>query len=158
MIIRKAEEKDISRLNELLKQVLEIHAKIRPDIFIPNTTKYTDEELRLILSIEDRPIFVAVDANDYVCGYAFCIIKNQPFTNNMIQSKSLFIDDLCVDEKYRGRGIGKKLFEFLKSEAEKLDCYDITLNVWSGNERAEKFYENLGMKTKERQLEYIIKK
>ncbi len=158
MIIRKAEENDISRLNELLKQVLEIHAKIRPDIFVPNTTKYTADELKLILTDDNRPIFVAVDSNDYVCGYAFCIIKNQSFTNNMIQFKTLFIDDLCVDEKYRGNGIGKKLFEFLKSEAEKLGCYDITLNVWNGNVSAEKFYENLGMRPKETQLEYIIKK
>ena len=39
MIIRKAEEKDIPRIIELLGQVLQIHADIRPDIFIPGTTK-----------------------------------------------------------------------------------------------------------------------
>ena len=41
MTVRKAEEKDITRIIELLGQVLQIHADIRPDIFIPNTTKYT---------------------------------------------------------------------------------------------------------------------
>ena len=35
MRIRKAEENDIPRIMELLGQVLEIHADIRPDIFIP---------------------------------------------------------------------------------------------------------------------------
>ena len=40
MNIRRANEKDIPRLVELLEQVLQIHADIRPDIFIPGTTKY----------------------------------------------------------------------------------------------------------------------
>ena len=46
--IRRAVDKDIPRLHELLGQVLQIHAEIRPDIFISGTTKYTDEELREI--------------------------------------------------------------------------------------------------------------
>ena len=39
MEIRRAEERDIPRLIELLEQVLQIHADIRPEIFIPGTTK-----------------------------------------------------------------------------------------------------------------------
>ena len=46
MRIRKAKEKDIPRLLALLGQVLQIHAEIRPDVFIPGTTKYTVRELR----------------------------------------------------------------------------------------------------------------
>ena len=61
MIIRKAEEKDIPRILELLGQVLQIHADIRPDIFIPNTTKYTAGELTELLKDEERPIYAAVD-------------------------------------------------------------------------------------------------
>ena len=53
MRIRKAEEKDIPRIMELLGQVLEIHADIRPDIFIPGTTKYTVTELAELLKQED---------------------------------------------------------------------------------------------------------
>ena len=49
MKIRKAEEKDIPRLLALLGQVLQIHAEIRPDIFIPGTTKYTVCELAALL-------------------------------------------------------------------------------------------------------------
>ena len=141
MIIRKAEEKDIPRILELLKQVLQIHADIRPDIFIPGTTKYTIDE------------FVVPD----VCrGYAFCQLQEQPFSNNMVQFKSLFIDDLCVDQEARGQHIGESLFEYVKSEAKRLGCYEVTLNVWAGNISAEKFYEKMGMRTKERQMEYIL--
>lgn len=63
----------------------------------------------------------------------------QPFSTNMVPFKSLFIDDLCVDK-----------------QAKELGCYEVTLNVWTGNTSAEHFYEKMGMKTKERQMEYIL--
>ena len=156
MRIRNAQEKDTEKLIDLLQQVLELHAKIRPDIFIPGTTKYTSEELKTLIRDESKPIYVAVDDIDTVMGYAFCQIKQQPFSNNMIQFKSLFIDDLCVDAACRGQHIGEQLFEHVKSEAKKLGCYEVTLNVWAGNTGAEHFYEKMGMKTKERMMEIIL--
>ena len=75
----------------------------------------------------------------------------------MVPFKSLFIDDLCVDQNTRGQHIGEKLIEHVKEEAKKIGCYEVTLNVWAGNTSAEKFYEKMGFQTKERQLEYILK-
>ena len=141
MIIRKAEETDIPIILELLKQVLQIHADIRPDIFIPGTTKYTADELMELLKNDEKPIYVAVDEDNVCVGYAFCQLQKQPFSNNMVQFKSLFIDDLCVDQQARGQHIGESLFEHVKKEARKMHCYEVTLNVWSGNTSAEKFYE-----------------
>ena len=156
MTIRKAQEKDISRIIELLGQVLQIHAEIRPDIFIPDTTKYTEQELAALLKDEKKPFYVAVNEEDVCMGYAFCQMKEQPFSNNMVQFQSLFIDDLCVDRFARGQHIGESLFDYVKQEAKRMGCYEVTLNVWAGNTSAEKFYEKMGMKTKERQLEYIL--
>lgn len=79
MKIRKAEKKDIPRILALLGQVLQIHAEIRPDIFIPGTTKYTPCELTELLQQEDHPIYVAVDEDDLCMGYAFCQLREQPF-------------------------------------------------------------------------------
>ena len=157
MIIRKAEEKDIPRIIELLGQVLQIHADIRPDIFIPDTTKYTVDELAELLKNKEKPIYVAVNEADVCVGYAFCQLQEQPFSNNMVPFKSLFIDDLCVDRQVRGQHIGESLFEYVKNEAKQMGCYEVTLNVWAGNTSAEKFYKKMGMKTKERQMEYILK-
>ena len=157
MNIRRAGEKDIPRLIELLQQVLDIHAKIRPDIFISGTTKYTNDELLQMILDDTNPIYVAVDEKDLCMGYAFCQLKEQPFSNNMVPFTSLFIDDLCVDQSLRGQHIGESLFEFVKAEAKRLGCYEVTLNVWAGNTSAEHFYEKMGMKTKERQMEYILK-
>lgn len=156
MKIRKAEEKDIPRLLALLGQVLQIHAEIRPDIFISGTTKYTVGQLAELLKQEDKPIYVAVDEDDVCRGYAFCQLKEQPFSTNMVPFKSLFVDDLCVDRQARGQHIGESLFEYVKQQAKELGCYEVTLNVWAGNTPAEHFYEKMGMKTKERQMEYIL--
>ncbi len=156
MNIRRANEKDIPRLIELLGQVLQIHADIRPDIFIAGTTKYTNEELLEMIKDDTNPIYVAADENDVCMGYAFCRLREQLFSNNMVPFTSLFIDDLCVDALTRGQHIGEALFEHVKSEAKRLGCYEVTLNVWAGNTSAEKFYEKMGLKTKQRQMEYIL--
>ena len=120
MKIRKAEEKDIPRLLALLGQVLQIHAEIRPDVFIPGTTKYTVCELTELLKQQDKPIYVAVNEDDVCMGYAFCQLKEQPFSTNMVPFKSLFIDDLCVDKQARGQHIGESLFEYVKQQAKVL--------------------------------------
>lgn len=158
MNIRRAKEKDITKINDLLNQVLEIHASIRPDIFISGTTKYTNLELSEMIKDDLKPIYVAVNESDEVIGYAFCQIKEQPFSNNMIQFKSMFIDDLCVDSNTRGMHVGYHLFEFVKEEAKRLGCYEVTLNVWEGNDSARAFYEKMGMKVKETQMEFILDK
>ena len=157
MTIRKAEEKDILRIIELLGQVLQIHADIRPDIFIPGTTKYTVSELTELLEKEEKPIYVAVNEEDVCVGYAFCQLQEQPFSTNMVPFDSLFIDDLCVDQNIRGKHIGQKIFEHVKEEAKKMGCYEVTLNVWEGNDTARRFYEKMGMVPKETQMEFILK-
>ena len=144
--IRRAEEKDIKKVMDLLSQVLEIHAKIRPDVFVSGTTKYTDAELLQMFEDDQNLVYVAVDEKDQVVGYAFCKLRQQPF-----------FDDLCVDTTIRGKHIGQKLFEHVKKEAVRLGCYEVTLNVWEGNDSAKAFYEKMGLKPKETQMEYIIK-
>ena len=156
MIIRRAAEKDISRILDLLSQVLELHAAIRPDYFVPGTTKYSHEELSVMLCEEDRRIFVAADENDTVLGYAFCEIKEQPNRDNMVQFRSVYIDDLCVDEKARGQHIGQALFEHVRNEAKALGCYTVTLNVWEGNNSARAFYDRMGFKPLSTKMEVIL--
>lgn len=157
MNIRKAEEKDVERILDLLSQVLEIHAAIRPDYFIPGTTKYSRDELAKMFNEENRLIYVAVDESDSVLGYAFCEIRHQSPRDNMVQFQSIYIDDLCVDEKIRGQHIGEALFEKVCQAAKKLNCYEITLNVWEGNDNARSFYEHMGFKPRSTTMEYILK-
>ena len=156
MTIRRAKTEDIPRVTALLEQVLAVHAEIRPDIFIPGTTKYTAEELEDIFRDDMRPVYVATDEAGTVQGYAFCVIQPPVPSNNMIPFTVLYIDDLCVDSHARGKGIGKALFHPVCAEAKRLGCRDITLNVWEGNDSAKAFYESMGMKVRKTVREIAV--
>lgn len=153
--VRRAQKKDADKTIKLLSEVLELHAKLRPDIFISGRTKYTREELNGIFSNDETPVFVAVDDNDEVAGYAFCVMKQPPFSTNMKPVRTLYIDDLCVDEDVRGQHVGTILFDHVKKYAKEQGCYDVTLNVWEGN-NAREFYDKMGMFVKETQMEIIL--
>lgn len=143
-MIRRAENKDINRLNELLYQVMAVHAVARPDIFKTGTKKYTSEELAKIIEDDETPIFVYEDEG-VIMGYAFCIYQHTPESFGLFERKVLYIDDLCVDEPYRRRHIGKKLYDFVVDTARENGCNSVTLNVWQVNPTAEAFYRSLGM-------------
>lgn len=156
MNIRRAEENDIEGINRLLCQVLMVHHNGRPDLFKDNAKKYTDEELIEIIKDDRKPIFVGVDDKNFVIGYAFCIFQQQTNSNILTDIKTLYIDDLCVDEGLRGQHIGKKFYEYVLSFAKEKGCYNVTLNVWSCNESAKKFYESCGMMPQKIGMETIL--
>lgn len=156
MEIRRAEIKDIDQILNLLKHVLKVHADIRPDIFISDGTKYNKEQLFEMIMGEKHLIYVASDGSK-IMGYVFCEIKYPAFASTMKPMKLLYIDDLCVDDKYHHQGIGTLLFNFIKEEARKRECDEITLSCWEGNDSAKAFYEKMGLKSKMVTMEYILK-
>lgn len=143
-------------MGKLLEQVNLVHHYGRPDIFKVGR-KYTDEELKALLLDESRPILVSVDEQDKVMGYAFCIYQQYVGSQLMTDIKTLYIDDLCVDEKLRGRHIGRELYEAAVSLAKETGCYNLTLNVWSCNESAMRFYEKCGLVPQKVGMELILK-
>lgn len=145
MQIRRAEIKDADKINELLFQVAKIHANGRPDIFKTATKKYSDQELIEIINNDDSPIFVATDEKDFCLGYAFCVFQKTKDSILLQDRKTLYIDDICVDENSRGKHIGKSLYDFVENFAKENGFDNITLNVWSFNQSAYKFYEKCGM-------------
>ena len=156
MEIRRAQFEDMDGINNLLMQVCLVHHKGRPDIFKYGAKKYTDEELKAIITDDLRPIFVGVDENGTVLGYAFCIFQQHINNNILTDIKTLYIDDLCVDENLRGQHIGKQLYEAVLAFAKESGCYNVTLNVWSLNEGAMKFYEACGLKPQKIGMETIL--
>ena len=157
MEIRRAEEKDMGSIHELLRQVCMVHHKGRPDLFQGNNNrKYTDGQLKEMLKDDSRPIFVAVDEADAVLGYAFCVFQQHLNNNILTDIKTLYIDDLCVDENIRGQRVGKFLYDYVLEFARKEGCYNVTLNVWNCNETAMKFYEKCGLKPQKVGMETIL--
>ncbi|MBQ5601722.1 MAG: GNAT family N-acetyltransferase [Clostridia bacterium] len=154
-MIRRAKEKDISKIGDLLSQVDLVHHNGRPDIFKIGR-KYSDDELETLIKDESRPILVSVDENDDVMGYCFCIFQQHIDNSVLTDIKTLYIDDLCVDEKLRGKHIGKELYEAAVKLAKDNDCYNLTLNVWSCNESAMRFYESCGLTPQKVGMEVIL--
>lgn len=145
MNIRRATQKDMDGINKLLCQVLMVHHNGRPDLFKGDVKKYTDEELLKIIQDDNRPIFVGVNDENDVMGYAFCVFQQHMNDNILTAVKTLYIDDLCVDEDLRGQHVGKQIYEYVLDFARKSECYNVTLNVWSCNPSAQKFYESCGL-------------
>ena len=151
-MVRRANTHDIGRIIELLHQVDMVHHVIRPDLFKPNTTKYDEQELEVLLGDDSKPVFVFDNGND-VLGHAFCLIKEVRDDKLLQDIKTLYIDDICVDEKARGKHVGKALYEYVRDYAVQIGCYNITLNVWEGNDAALSFYKNMGMKVQKTTME-----
>lgn len=154
-MIRRAKEKDIPRIGELLVQVDLVHHNGRPDIFKVGR-KYSDEELKDLLKDESRPILVSVDEADEVLGYCFCIFQQHVNDSVLTDIKTLYIDDLCVDEKCRGKHIGKELYKAAVCLAKECGCHNLTLNVWSCNTSAMGFYESCGLVPQKVGMELVI--
>ncbi len=155
IVIRRAEEKDLQKVDELLFQVNKVHSDARPDLFKPGAKKYTDAELKEIFQNDKTPVFVAC-INGEVVGYTFCIFKQFVNDNNLTDIKTLYIDDLCVDENVRGRHIGTALYEYVLSYAKQNGFYNVTLNVWADNPGAVKFYEKIGLRVQKIGMEKIL--
>ena len=152
-IIRLAEPRDLEAVNTLLRQVLKVHHDARPDLFREEGKKYTDEELLGIFADPETPVFV-YESDGVVLGYVFCAFRH-PSSGSLKTITTLYVDDLCVDGKARGRHIGKALFNHVKEYARQQGCHNITLHVWECNPGARAFYESLGMTPQYTSMELI---
>ena len=153
--IRQAVTADIQPIISLLHQVDMVHHRLRPDLFKPYTTKYNEEELALLFSDAAKPVFV-YEENGEVLAHAFCQISEVTNDRLLMDGKTMYIDDICVDEQARGRHVGKALFEFVRRYAQSIGCRTITLNVWAGNDAAEHFYTNMGLHVQKTCMEMIL--
>ena len=154
--VRKAAEKDIPKLLELLVQVDMVHHRGRPDLFKGPATKYNAEELKAILSDPATPVFVCVDDEDIPLGHAFCIHKQIVGDSVLTDIRTLYIDDICVDSTARGQHVGKTLYNHVIAYAREQGFYNVTLNVWSCNKTALKFYEAMGLVPQKIGMEVIL--
>ena len=153
---RRADKNDISSIMQLLHQVNMVHYELRPDLFKPHTTKYDEQELAALLSDDSTPIFVYDDGLGHVLGHAFCQVSEARNHRLLQDIKTLYIDDICVDEEARGQHVGKALYEYVRDYARSIGCSNITLNVWEGNDAALHFYQRMGMHVQKTGMEAKI--
>ena len=152
MEIRMACSRDIPGMIDLLLQVGEVHHRIRPDLFRSGAQKYDENALTELLKDSSRPIFAAVE-DGKLLGYCFCILEITKDNPVLMDQKSLYIDDLCVDENVRGKHVGSALYDYAMNYAREIGCDTLTLNVWCGNDSAMTFYESRGLKPRNIHME-----
>ena len=155
MDIRFAKAQDVRGILELLRQVGQVHHLGRPDIFRDKAQKYNEAQVLAMMNQQDNPIFVAVERNE-VLGYGFCMMKTYANDPVIADHTTLYIDDLCVDENHRGQRIGRAIYEKILEYARCRKCHNVTLNVWSCNPGAMKFYESLGLKPQKVGMETLL--
>ena len=155
MEIRFARAEDVAGILALLRQVGRVHHEGRPDIFRRGAQKYGASQVLAMLESGKTPIFVAVEAGK-VLGYGFCMFQEHKNDPVIADHTTLYIDDLCVDENRRGQGIGKAIYNEILRYAKMRKVYNVTLNVWSCNPGAMKFYEALGLQPQKIGMEKII--
>lgn len=156
MYIREATTRDIPYILRLLIQVDMVHHNGRPDLFKGPATKYDATELEDIIGDHSTPVFVCADEDERILGHAFCIHKQVKGDSVLTDVKTLYIDDICVDEAVRGHNVGRMLYEHVVDYAQREGFYNITLNVWNCNPQAMKFYEAMGLKPQKVCMEQII--
>ncbi len=155
-MMRKANKNDIKGIISLLYQVHAVHSNGRPDIFKKGGIKYQDFEIESIINNENTPVFVFVNDENIVLGYSFCEVVVTNENTSLHARKSLYIDDLCVDEKARGQHIGAALYDYVVNFAKENNFDSITLNVWELNDGAKAFYEKCGLKPLKTVMEQIL--
>ncbi len=156
-MVRRARKEDIARILELLIQVDMVHHNGRPDLFKGPATKYGADELEEIIKNDGTPVFVCVNEEGTVMGHAFCMHKQITDDRVLTDVRTLYIDDICVDEAFRGHGVGRALYDHVIEYARSLDFYNVTLNVWSCNPGAVKFYETMGLKPQKIGMEKLLR-
>ena len=157
MTVRFACEKDIPQMNSLLYQVERVHQQGRPDLFKEGAKKYTDNELKDMLKDKTKPIFAAVDENDVMKGYAFCVFQEHKGDNVLTDIKTLYIDDLCVDDASRGSDAAPLLMGAAEEFARQHGCDSVELNCWAFNKRAMHFYEKMGYTPQKTEYEKLLR-
>ena len=151
IVVEVPKMEDFKRINELALQVHEMHVTWNPDIFKSVKEVINKEYFENLIKNEE--IYIA-KVDKEIVGYIIFNIKEKE-NPSMRYRKQLNIDAICVDEKYRGKGIGTKILESIKEIAKTKGCTDLYLTVNQENENAIKVYEKFGFKVKN--IAYMMK-
>ena len=155
MEIRFAKEDELDRVNELRKQVNDLHVAGKPEVFKPG---FCDELRNYIHAIYNDPeqwIAVAAEKGT-ICGFAVLHHIHKPENPFMYERDFLDIDEFCVDEAYRRQGVASAMIRFIRDFAKEQGYHRIELNMWEFNEGALAFYEAAGFTTFRRYMEMMI--
>lgn len=89
----------------------------------------------------ERPVFdfFVVEENEMIVGTAIYYFRYSTW-----KGKALYLEDLVVSEKHRGKGYGKALLDAIVKQAKLDNCKQVRWQVLDWNEPAIAFYNSIG--------------
>ena len=154
--IREAVRDDREKIKILQKQIADLHRKGRPDLFKEEARYFDEDSFNWRINEPTHFIFIAESERGEVIGYAFAWLRYIRDHSSYLDRNELYIDDVCVLEKYQRQGIGRMLFNNLKEKAMANGCLTMELGVFSFNKEAIAFYESLGMTERIKRMELVL--
>lgn len=156
-IMRNAKFSDFNDVNNLMLELHNLHVKNRNDVFKATDSPMKEEYFKDLLNNQDVKLFVIENLeNSEILGYSNLKLMNTPNIDIVVKSKYIYIDDFCIKQAYKRKGIGKKLFNFILEYAKQQGVESVQLNVWSFNEDAIEFYKFMGMKERNVRMEMRV--
>lgn len=139
-MLQSAVEADRGAVNAMALQVHAMHVAWRPDIYVMVEELYPRE--RFLEAIQERQLYVA-KLGGLTVGYVLLKIRHYDWPG-MVRRKVMLVDEICVEEAYRGQGIGKAMMEDVHALAKAFGCSDLQLGVYPQNDGAVAFYQKCG--------------
>ena len=150
--VRFAREEDLDRVNELRKQVNDLHVAGKPEVFRPGFCDELRDYIRVIMEDPQKEIVVAEKA-EKICGFAVLNHIVRPENPFMFERDFLDVDEFGVDENCRRQGIAAAMIRFIRNYAKEKGFRRLELNMWEFNRGALAFYEAAGFRTYRRYME-----
>ena len=154
-VFRFARENELDRVNELRKQVNDLHVAGKPDVFKPGFGDELRDYVHEIFRDPDKEIVVA-ELRGKICGFAVLNHIVRPENPFMYERDYLDIDEFGVDENCRRMGIASGMIEFIRGYAVEKGYRRLELNMWEFNSGALAFYEAAGFTTFRRYMEIFL--
>ncbi len=153
--VRRAREDELDRVNELRRQVNDLHVAGKPEVFKPGFCDELRDYIRVIWEDPKQEIIVAVSGGK-ICGFAILNHIVRPENPFMRERDFLDIDEFCVDEPFRRQGVASAMVRYIKDWAAEKGFGRIELNMWEFNRDALAFYESAGFTTYRRYMEMKV--
>ena len=135
-----AREIDFEQVSRLARQIHEPHVAWRPDIYCDTTSPYPKE--KFIEDIAKRMVYVA-KIDELIAGF-LVLSKRNNSGEGLVSKNVLVLESICVDEEFRGQGIGRTMLSELRLLARVFRCQEIILSVYPENDGAIAFYQKCG--------------
>jgi len=145
IIIRNARKEDCKAMMQLIHELAEYEKA--PDEVTVTFDHFVES------GFGEKPVWWAfvAEVDESVVGFALYYIRYSTW-----KGQRLYLEDILVNEPFRGKGIGKLLFDRLLKEVEEKKFSGMVWQVLDWNAPSIAFYKSLGAAPRDRWISYRL--